>query len=119
MRTPLSTPIRFPIASPRDLLSKARRELDRLTDSVEGAWAESNPIVIADQTINAAWSLCHVTDWIGNNDDPAVARVVPERIKFTERERTEAFPAPTSQRVGRLGDLLESGAAVQAFRTRA
>jgi hypothetical protein len=83
------TIIRFPIASPRDLLSKAKREIDALDTEIHGL--EPDHIAIADLTINAGWSLWHVTDWIGNNTDPAVSRVVPDFIKKTGEERTYAF----------------------------
>src|SRR5512135_1580221 len=87
----MTTP--FPLRSPRDLLDKAKREFELLEACAEGHYGDPNETAIADLTINTAWSLWHVTDWIGNNDDSAVMRVVPDRIKKAGRERTEAFQA--------------------------
>ncbi|HYN27397.1 MAG TPA: hypothetical protein VES94_03785, partial [Burkholderiales bacterium] len=73
------------------MLSKAKRELDKLEAEAKGQHGEPDPNAIADLTINAAWSLWHVTDWIGNSNDPAVSHVVPAEIRKVDRERTDAF----------------------------
>jgi hypothetical protein len=81
----------FPIRNPRDLLTKAEREIDRLAAESNGDFGEPHPIAVADLAYNVACTLWHVTDWIGNSRDPAVAKVVPDRIKKTGRERTDSF----------------------------
>jgi hypothetical protein len=66
----------FPITTPRDLLSKAKRELDSLNDEAEGLYHEPNEVALADLTINAAWSLWHVTDWIAGHRDARAEAIV-------------------------------------------
>lgn len=81
----------FPITTPRQLLEKAKREIDALASEANGEWGEPDGERVADLTINAAWSLWHVTDWIGNNEE--VARVVlpAKGIKATVGDGTQAF----------------------------
>lgn len=82
----------FPFQTPRGFLSKARRELDRLLEAVEPEDSEPDRERIGDLTINIAWTLWHVTDWISNNDNPAVARIVASMgVTSTGRARTSEF----------------------------
>lgn len=69
----------FPFQGPRDLLSKARRELDQLLKAVEPEEGDPDASKIADLTMNVAWALWHVTDWIANNDAPAIERIVASK----------------------------------------
>src|SRR5688572_14710180 len=81
----------FPIADARGLLSKAKREIDRLDEQADGAWGEPDPIAIADLTYNAACTLWHVTDWIGYGALEVVRGVVPHQMKRPARVRTDRF----------------------------
>ena len=83
--------ISFPIATPRELLNKASRELEQLKAHANGFHGEPDPIAVADLTINVAWSLWHVTDWIGSSKEADVLQIVPECISRVGRERTAAF----------------------------
>lgn len=84
--------MKFPIDNPRALLDKSKRELDRLVSEANGIYGEPDETSIADLTINVAWSLWHVTDWIGSNRDPKVAAVVPDAFKqVAGRRRLQKF----------------------------
>jgi hypothetical protein len=81
----------FPIRNPRDLLAKAKREIDRLEEEADAVNGEPNPIVVADLTINAAWTLWHTTDWIAFRVLDAVREIVPQHMHKPARKRTERF----------------------------
>lgn len=81
----------FPISRPRDLLDKAKRELDLLEGAASGFFGRPDATLIADLTINTAWSLWHVTDWIGHGAPEVVKDVVPRQMKKPARKRTDAF----------------------------
>jgi hypothetical protein len=81
----------FPIATPRHLLKKAKREIERLKSEANGDYSDPSPTVVADLTINAAWTLWHVTDWIGRGALQVVADVVPRQMKKPAKKRTDAF----------------------------
>jgi len=82
----------FPISSPRDLLAKAGRELQSLEAETGGFWGDPRPVPVADLTINTAWSLWHVTDWIGHGADDVVRSVVTAgQMRLPARKRVDAF----------------------------
>lgn len=82
----------FPFQGPRGLLLKAQRELKQLLEAVEPVEGEPNREQIGDLTMNIAWTLWHVTDWVANNHDPAAVRIVGSKgITRTDEGRAAAF----------------------------
>lgn len=93
----------FPIAAPRDLLGKARRELDHLEAAANGSLGDPDALLVADLTINTAWSLWHTTDWIGHGAPDVVRQFVTARqMKLAPRKRVEAFQVRLRRRCGEL-----------------
>src|ERR1051325_8300186 len=99
----------FPIRTPRDLLNKAKREIDELEQRAEGFRGEPGPIAIGHLTWNAACSLWRVTDWIVNSPDANLQ---------ARPGRTRASVSPTAIRVRRGGNVLGPRAALQTLRAR-
>jgi hypothetical protein len=83
--------VQFPISTPRELLEKGRRELERLETAAEGTWGEPDETQIADLTINVAWSLWHVTDWIAHASPEVVRTVMPRQMNKAPRDRAQRF----------------------------
>jgi hypothetical protein len=83
----------FPISTARDLLKKARREIDLLDELANGRAGTPRPIAVAELTMNAAWSLWHTTEWIGNSSDPKSTTLVMSKGRTTpnHEKRTKAF----------------------------
>jgi len=70
----------FPFEGPRQYLEKAERELTQLDEAVGPETGIPDETQIADLTMNAAWTLWHVTDWIANNaTDPRCERIVASK----------------------------------------
>lgn len=71
------TELAFGIETPRDLLAKARREVERL-EQAENWHGTDDWEPIADAAINAALTLWHITDWIANSPDPACQSAIAQ-----------------------------------------
>jgi hypothetical protein len=73
----------FGLKTPRDLLQKAHREVERLTDATQRASTDDDIKELQDIAINAALTIWHVCDWIANSTDPrckaAICRIKEER----------------------------------------
>ena len=48
------------LESPGDMLSKLKRELNRLAD------ASAEHTAVVDHGVNCAWTAWHITDWVWN-----------------------------------------------------
>jgi hypothetical protein len=83
----------FPISTPRQLLAKSKREIERLERETSGMRGAADYTAIADLTLDAACTLWHVTDWIANSRDPKLLAIVASKGCTTpERaERVQAF----------------------------
>jgi len=84
----------FPFKSPRQLLEKAGRDIARLNRAVGPVLGGPDETQIADLTMDVAWTLWHVTDWIaGNTSDEKCARIVASKhvTVANSRERLWRF----------------------------
>ncbi len=60
----------FGLTSPRDLLEKARRDVERLRQVTNWPRSPEQRLAVQDSAFNAAITLWHVTDWIANSSEP-------------------------------------------------
>src|SRR5437667_4446657 len=83
--------MRFGLATPRDLLDKAKRELGRLDLASMQPKSQQQFWDVQDSALNAAITLWHVTDWIAKSDAPQAGAAIDHAKKALATKETDPY----------------------------